>query len=405
MKKYLLTVILTVVSMVAVAETDSIFCMYNHDGSVKTFTKSDVDSISYSCIGTDGKTYDDIVTQLIYTNDSIIKTPLSEIDSISFPMQQKNTVTIKDVKAYIWYEDNNLGVANGYPSDIIDSFNNPDTWAYSRKNTSVYMIRYSTINKHPEVFTDAFLQTMVNVLKESNVTWAIDSSSSTWLNKDYTNNIKNCQGEMDLIKKIQKMGGTVSHIGLQSVLSKGLKDKSDYPMPKRIKDCIDYANLMEQNGLWGDIKLGIIDALPTHNDSYDGPYADLKRALQTDGHRLDFILLDCPYEYPQNNINGMSWAKLKQVGTYVKDTLSIEFTLACTSVAGKTSALAYHNNVLDIINQYGKVGGNADHYVIMAWYKHPIYSIPETATDGSTDSNYPMHKTQKMFEEQLANIY
>ena len=149
---------------------------------------------------------------------------------------------------------------------------------------SVYMIRYSTINRHPEVFTDAFLQTMVNVLKESNVTWAIDSSSSTWLNNDYNNGIKNCQGEMNLIKKIQKMGGTVSYIGLQSILSKELKSKSDYPMSKRIKDCTDYANLMEQNGLWGNMKLGIIDALPTHNAPYEGPYADLKVALEADGH-------------------------------------------------------------------------------------------------------------------------
>ncbi len=347
-----------------------------------------------------------IITSILLGTMIIQVQCASETGSISSLEEQTNTVTNKkDVKGHMWYEDNNLGVANGYPSDIVDSFNNPDTWAYARKNMSVYILRYSTINKHPEVFTDAFLQTMVNVLKESNVTWAIDSPSSTWLNKNYNNNIKNCQGEMKLIKKIQNMGGTVSHICLQSILSKDLKDNSDYPMSKRIKDCTDYTNLMERNGLWGNIKLGIIDALPTHNVPYESPYADLKTALEADGHLLDFIQLDCPYEYPQNNINGMSWTKVKQVETYVKNTLGIEFTLTCTSTDGKTSALAYHDNVLNILKQYSKVGGNADHYAIMAWYKHPVYSIPETAENGKTDANYPMHKTQKMFEEQLAKIF
>jgi hypothetical protein len=92
------------------------------------------------------------------------------------------------------------------------------------------------------------------------------------------------------------------------------------------------------------------------------------------------------------------------VETYVKNTLGIEFTLTCTSTAGKTSALTYHNNVLDLLNQYVNAGGNADHYAIMAWYEHPRNSIPETAADGSTDADYPMHKTQKMFAEQLENL-
>src|SRR5574344_2517870 len=94
MKKYLFTIILALVSMASGAQTGRAFYMYVHGGNIKAFTKSTVDSIAYSNVGVDGKTYGDIVTQLIYTKDSLYKTPLSEIDSVSFIMKSSNdTIT------------------------------------------------------------------------------------------------------------------------------------------------------------------------------------------------------------------------------------------------------------------------------------------------------------------------
>src|SRR5574344_815485 len=94
MKKYLFTIILALVSMASGAQTGRAFYMYVHGGNIKAFTKSTVDSMAYSNVGVDGKTYGDIVTQLIYTKDSLYKTSLSEIDSVSFIMQSPNdTIT------------------------------------------------------------------------------------------------------------------------------------------------------------------------------------------------------------------------------------------------------------------------------------------------------------------------
>ena len=323
---------------------------------------------------------------------------------------------IIDVKGKMWYEDNNLRVAAGYPSDMVYKFSTaPESWQYARDNMSVYMIRSNTIRKHPEVFTDDFLQTMVNVLKQSDVAWAIDSTSSTWLNYNYHIKIEDCQTEMDLIKKIQKMGGTVSHVLLQSVLSKPKRDSNrnivDYPMENRIKDCRDYADLMAQNGLWGTVKLGIIDALPTKNKPYQSPYSDVKNALTADGYDLHTVLLDVPCEFPTQQLNGMSWNKVKEVENYVKNTLDCEFILSCVSRdGGMTSARLYHNTVLGILDQYEPVGGNPDGFCLMAWFPHPKFSVPETAPDADPsvpdsqcEENYPMHKTQKMFAEKLLN--
>src|SRR5574344_2972919 len=84
MKKQLFILALALIGMEAGAETGSNFYIYKHNGNVNVFTKSYVDSITYSNVGTDGKTYDDIVTQQIWTKDSTFKTSLSDIDSISF---------------------------------------------------------------------------------------------------------------------------------------------------------------------------------------------------------------------------------------------------------------------------------------------------------------------------------
>jgi hypothetical protein len=94
MKKFLFTLLLAVSSIAAGAQSGRAFYMYKHGGSIVAFTKSAIDSITYSNEDTDGNTYEDVVTQLIYAKDSLYKTPLSEIDSLSFMMQSKSdTIT------------------------------------------------------------------------------------------------------------------------------------------------------------------------------------------------------------------------------------------------------------------------------------------------------------------------
>jgi hypothetical protein len=134
MKKSLFLLIFTAISMAAGAQPDSAFCMYNHDGSVKAFLKSSVDSICYSHIGTDGMTYDDIVTQLIYTKDGIIKTSLSEIDSISFLVQQTNSETTHNgaipLNAYgVWDRSDSPGVKYNVNADYFIGSERSSTWA------------------------------------------------------------------------------------------------------------------------------------------------------------------------------------------------------------------------------------------------------------------------------------
>ena len=60
------------------------FYVYRNDGMINTFFRSEIDSISYSYYDTDSLRYDEIVTQVIHTQDSIYQIPLAVIDSVGF---------------------------------------------------------------------------------------------------------------------------------------------------------------------------------------------------------------------------------------------------------------------------------------------------------------------------------
>jgi len=85
MKKFFLTMMLAVAAMAGMSQTiGETFYIYRHDGRCYTFLRNQVDSIVYSHISTDGVFHDEVVTQLIYTKDSISKMPLLEVEGIGF---------------------------------------------------------------------------------------------------------------------------------------------------------------------------------------------------------------------------------------------------------------------------------------------------------------------------------
>lgn len=60
------------------------FYVYRNDGMINTFFRSEIDSISFSYYDTDSVLYDEIVSQVVYTPDSIFQIPLAIIDSVGF---------------------------------------------------------------------------------------------------------------------------------------------------------------------------------------------------------------------------------------------------------------------------------------------------------------------------------
>ena len=68
----------------ATVYADNALYIYRNDGNFNAFLDSRVDSIAYSIVDTAGVEHSSVVTQLVYTPDSVYRIPLSSIDSIAF---------------------------------------------------------------------------------------------------------------------------------------------------------------------------------------------------------------------------------------------------------------------------------------------------------------------------------
>ena len=63
---------------------ESLYIYRNDEQMMSAFFYSDIDSITYSMYDEEGVRYDDYITQMIYTSDSVYMIPLSVIDSVVF---------------------------------------------------------------------------------------------------------------------------------------------------------------------------------------------------------------------------------------------------------------------------------------------------------------------------------
>ena len=80
MKKFLLSFILVAVTLTGFAQNiGEAFYIYRNDGEFNSFFCDEVKSIEYSYEDIDGIKYDEIVTQVVTTADSVYKIPLSFI--------------------------------------------------------------------------------------------------------------------------------------------------------------------------------------------------------------------------------------------------------------------------------------------------------------------------------------
>jgi len=98
MKKLHLFILSALFSLTATAQSiGDAFYIYRNDGQFNAFFREEIDSITYSCYDIDSTyCYDDYVTQLVYTEDSIYKIPLAAIDSVGFV--QPETILQPNVK-------------------------------------------------------------------------------------------------------------------------------------------------------------------------------------------------------------------------------------------------------------------------------------------------------------------
>ena len=85
MKRISLIILLAAITLSGMAQTiGEAFYIYRNDGQFNAFFRDEVQSIEYSYYDADSVKYEDIVTQVVITADSVYKIPLAAIDSVGF---------------------------------------------------------------------------------------------------------------------------------------------------------------------------------------------------------------------------------------------------------------------------------------------------------------------------------
>ena len=96
MKRISFIILLAVITLNGMAQTiGEAFYIYRNDGQFNAFFRDEVQSIEYSYYDADSIKYEEIVTQVVITADSVYKIPLAAIDSVGFI--QPETIINHDV--------------------------------------------------------------------------------------------------------------------------------------------------------------------------------------------------------------------------------------------------------------------------------------------------------------------
>ncbi len=283
-----------------------------------------------------------------------------------------------------WYEDNNVRKAGGYPADIKEMFENPDSWSEMRSHLSVYCIRGNTLkNLVNDLGEQWVVKHFCGLLKKERIPVAIDNPSPD---------------RFPAIKLLQENGIVISHLALQSVLSKFkarpmTPDEKEREISKRIETTLPKLKRLRKE--FPQAKIGIIDALPPKGIPYSEPYKDLLEKSRLTGAPIQFIHVDAPYSAIEKTIG---WENLSRLKKTISRDLKLEFGMIVTdNVGGMKSNKAFYDQVMRMGRKYPK-GAYPDYFILMSWYPHPKYAVREAGPQ----AKYTMTRTGLDFHKLIS---
>ena len=124
-RRLYLIILLAAVTLSGMAQNiGEAFYIYRNDGEFNAFFRDEVQSIEYSYEDADGNMYDEIVTQIITTADSVYRIPLAAIDSLSFVQPETKYVSavvhIQPLLPYIVSVDGQIiNFTSNIPSNLM----------------------------------------------------------------------------------------------------------------------------------------------------------------------------------------------------------------------------------------------------------------------------------------------
>ncbi len=311
------------------------------------------------------------------------------------------TIEITDASLR-WYEDNNLGVAGEVPLDFHSRMATTEDWYQTLKIMDVFYLRSTSYQKYLST-NPAFTKELASLFSQHNISLAIDETAATWAHSGINNRNTLFTESLDMLDDLTNAGFNLRYISLQSVLSKPIKNSDgnivDYPFEKRYLDVSSYITKVSE--LYPSMEFGIIDALPakTTQLEYEFVYRGLFEHLTANNLHLDYLHLDLPINLISQNGNNITTNTVKHVNKFVTEAFNWRFGWIVTDRSGGNSnAASFAHNVSQGLNAYLNIGGEADDYILSAWFPYPQFTVPD-----EYHSTMPAFSTFRMMD-QILNV-
>jgi hypothetical protein len=197
-------------------------------------------------------------------------------------------------------------------------------------------------------------------------------------------------------------GGTVSSIDLDGPVCRTAKGLVEHPDAMELDDIaselVRFFRLVRER--YPDIQVGLIPNLPNWDYTeelagYNGFNTDgsghtylaaleaVARALQASGDKVDFVEVDCPYNYYRETRTRNGDApvdnarKLLALQAWCNEN-DAEFRLIVNAEHRGGGGKAFHDLVLAYLGDLRQDGVFPDGFIIQSWYDKPDKNLPET---------------------------
>jgi hypothetical protein len=201
---------------------------------------------------------------------------------------------------------------------------------------------------------------------------------------------------------IFEVGGEVSSIHLDGPVRHMLKGHQESPNALSLNEvAIRMVRFFKQiRRKYPNIRIGIITNFPNWDYTaefvgYNGHYTDrsgvtysqaldvLHRVLADADEKIDFVEVDCPYNYYREKRSRSDDAdidnarKLTKLQQWCKER-AIGFNLIVNAEPRTEGAKGFHDMTCEYVQQLRRDGIFPDVFIVQSWYKQPAKHLPET---------------------------
>jgi hypothetical protein len=205
-------------------------------------------------------------------------------------------------------------------------------------------------------------------------------------------------------------GGRVSSIDLDGPVRQTVKGVVKHPDALELdgiaQEMVRFFKLVRER--YPEIQVGLIPNLPNWDYTrelagYNGHNTDgsghtylaalerISKALQASGDKLDFVEVDCPYNYYRETRTRKGDApvdnakKLLALQAWCEKN-SAEFRLIVNAEHRGGGGNAFHDLTLEYVRDLRRDGVFPDGFIIQSWYNKPDKNLPETEADTFTNT-------------------